>query len=763
MAMSPTGVGYSDRRGPGGAPDAELLLSQIDTLPTLPAIAMRLLEMSLQDHVGTRDVVELIASDQSLASRLLSLVNRASSGAKVNTVERAAVLLGLNVVRNLVLSIQIFETFTQRMEHEETAFDHAGFWRHSLAVGCAARLLAEVRRGKAGSPRAMSDPEEAFMCGLLHDLGKVVLESCFPKSYTRVLSRVARMQENIIDAEQAVFGLDHTLAGKRLGLHWKLPASVCDCIWLHHHTPASTPSRLDHPQLVQVVQLADRLVREMRIGYSGNDPLDGSSLDLAREWGLDESLIEEVRQRLPDLIESRAELIGLDRLSSRDVYQEAITRANAELARLNTYLQQANRRLEQRSVCLDALRRLNEELTDQDLHEDVCRVAVEACGLVMPQRPIALLVHSPCRSVLALACFHDEESEVVVSTLRAPEGGAGWEAERRSPQWQPCSRLPREIGDELEGVLGEPGRWFLSPTGPYETCGVLVVTDETTPAADESLTVLMHAVETRLRLAEGRARSIRLNEELVEMNRALVASQADLTRARSLLMVGEMAAGAAHEMNNPLAVISGRAQILMKQLGDPEQIRSCRLIVDHAQRASAIVNELIAFAKPDPPEPDTWSPAWLLGEVRRDWVAKGALGAEEFSISLSDELPKVRADASQIRKLFDEVIRNAVEAMEEVTPRRLDINCSGHLADERIVVNIRDNGRGIPPEILDRVTTPFFSHRRAGRGRGLGLSLAVRYAEINGGRLRISSRPGEGTTVAVTLITEAGLSSQESS
>jgi signal transduction histidine kinase len=246
---------------------------------------------------------------------------------------------------------------------------------------------------------------------------------------------------------------------------------------------------------------------------------------------------------------------------------------------------------------------------------------------------------------------------------------------------------------------------------------------------------------------------MRLNEELVEMNRAVVASQADLTRARSLLMVGEMAAGAAHELNNPLAVISGRAQILIKEITDPQQARACRLIVDHAERASAIVNELIAFAKPDPPKPDTWSPAWLLGEIRREWIEKGAILAEEFSLSLSDELPKVHADASQIRKLFDEVIRNALDAMTESSPRRLDINCSAHLADERIVVSVRDNGRGIPPEILDRVTTPFFSHRQAGRGRGLGLSLATRYAEINGGRLRISSRSGEGTTVAITLPT----------
>jgi len=714
--------------------------------------------------VGTRDVVELIASDQSLSARLLSLVNRAGSEARVTTVDRAAVLLGLNVVRNLVLSIQIFETFTQRVEKDDTAFDHVGFWKHSLAVGCAARLLATERNGRAGRGKAALDPEEAFMCGLLHDLGKVVLDSCFPKSYARVLARVSRMHENMIEAEQKVFGLDHTLAGKRLAGHWKLPPFVSDCIWLHHHTPGTTPSRLARPEMVHTVQLADRLVREMRIGFSGSDRLDAASEDLAREAGLGDDLVERVKQALPELIESRAALIGLDRLTSRDVYQEAMTHANAELARLNTTLQQANRRLEQRSVCLDALQVLNEALAPEDLHENVCKAAVRAAASssksptstnfsrahLLPHRPIVLVAHSRTRQLLVTACYHDEQAEVRLRALRISERRVFGQV-TSGYHWHPVADLSHELAEELENTLARPGRWILPLADQDAVLGALVISDDAAPEADDTLKALHQAMVTRLRLAEGQAQATRLNEELVEMNRALAASQAELTRARSLAMVGEMAAGAAHEMNNPLAVISGRAQILLQQIGDPDLTRSCQLIADHAHRASAIVNELIAFAKPDPPHPDIWSLAWLLGDIRAEWIATEEIREEEFELALSDEMPKVHADMSQSRKLFDEVIRNAIDAMREVTPKRLIINCSADLADEKIVVNVQDNGRGIAPEILDHVATPFFSHRQAGRGRGLGLSLAVRYAEINGGGIRISSQPGEGTTVSIIL------------
>jgi C4-dicarboxylate-specific signal transduction histidine kinase len=83
--------------------------------------------------------------------------------------------------------------------------------------------------------------------------------------------------------------------------------------------------------------------------------------------------------------------------------------------------------------------------------------------------------------------------------------------------------------------------------------------------------------------------------------------------------------------------------------------------------------------------------------------------------------------------------------------RRLTINCRSDVADERLVVRVEDNGCGMTPDVVERAVDPFFSHRPAGRGRGLGLSRAARYAEINGGKIRLSSRVKEGTAVIVEL------------
>jgi signal transduction histidine kinase len=224
-----------------------------------------------------------------------------------------------------------------------------------------------------------------------------------------------------------------------------------------------------------------------------------------------------------------------------------------------------------------------------------------------------------------------------------------------------------------------------------------------------------------------------------------------VARMRSLAMVGEMAAGAAHELNNPLAVISGRAQLLSRDDVSEEVNRSAALISEHAHRASAIVSELMDFAKPAPPQPVAWSPAAFLSRLRAEWIEKGGIAESAFELALSDDVADVLADASQSRMLFDALISNAVDAMREVSAPRLVVNCVPDLTDDRVVIRIQDNGCGMTPDVMERAMDPFFSYRNAGRGRGLGLSRAARYAEINGGRIRLASVPGEGTCVFVEL------------
>ncbi|MHC4609808.1 MAG: HDOD domain-containing protein [Planctomycetota bacterium] len=167
------------------APDSsrvELILGQLEQLPTLPPVAIRILQATTSPDTNAADIVSLIETDQALTAKILSLVRRSDMGVsrEVTTLSRAVVLLGFAAVRNAVLSIQIYETFAASQPGSAPGFDRSGFWKHSLAVACAAQSIA--RRGEGKVP-----PDEAFVCGLLHDLGKAALEACLPKAYARVV------------------------------------------------------------------------------------------------------------------------------------------------------------------------------------------------------------------------------------------------------------------------------------------------------------------------------------------------------------------------------------------------------------------------------------------------------------------------------------------------------------------------------------------------------------------------------------------------
>src|SRR3954469_22531858 len=240
----------------------ELILQQLEELPTLPAVALKVLEVTGNEDSSAKDVVQLISSDVALSSRILQLVHRADAGVRgdVNSVERAVILLGFDAVRSAVLAVSVFEMFSNQPGRKPNHFRVEEFWKHSVAVACCAELLAEELSATMGK-EAGFDPSEALICGLLHDLGKVALDAALPKSFDKVVEATELLRGNIADLERTVIGLDHMVVGKRLCERWGLPVSIRDCVWLHGQLPAALPATVKNPRLVNLITLADMLVR----------------------------------------------------------------------------------------------------------------------------------------------------------------------------------------------------------------------------------------------------------------------------------------------------------------------------------------------------------------------------------------------------------------------------------------------------------------------------------------------------------------------
>src|SRR5205807_8040772 len=166
-----------------------------------------------------------------------------------------------------------------------------------------------------------------------------------------------------------------------------------------------------------------------------------------------------------------------------------------------------------------------------------------------------------------------------------------------------------------------------------------------------------------LRTAQIREEARSLAENLADANRRLHSAQEEIQRSKTIISVGEMAAGAAHEMNNPLAVISGRSQLLASQLTDPKQKQAAKTISDQAHVITDIITELMAFAKPVPPKVVECELPELVGRALHEAKSQTDPADRQIEVTMTD-IPPVMVDPQQVTAALTEIISNALQATE---------------------------------------------------------------------------------------------------
>ncbi len=736
----------SDRR-------IELILQQLQQLPTLPAVALKVLEVTQDEGSSAKEVVELISADPVLTARILQLVHRADSGVRgeVNTVERAVVLLGFDAVRSGVLAVSVFQSFSGDKQAGSPHFKREEFWTHCIAVACCAELLAEaIANGRRGSDTV--SPQEAFVCGLLHDVGKVALDVALPKSYDKVIEAADLLRGNIADVERTVVGLDHMVVGKRLAEQWKLPATLRDCIWLHGQSPEALPSSVRNPLLVNLITLADLIVREHHIGYSGNYTFPVPRTALINAVGVSEDVVRDVQQRLIAHVEPRAKALGLGEARSAELYQSALEQANRELGRVGDQLAAKNRRLQIRAKFFDALAQFQGELRPDAPPQMVLQAIAQTAVTALQVSPVAAFSTLPSQE-LAEVVLLDQSGDVLATSvidcpprLSRPLTGEG-------PVLSTGAELEWLLGDVSPRLSGDQRYWMALEAEGACIGGVVwgARTGEgqrLSPQAQE-LMALAGGWSLALRTAQIREESRTLAEQLAETNRKLQSAQSELLRGRTLVSVGEMAAGAAHEMNNPLAVISGRSQLLASQLSDPKLKHAATSVFEQSHRLSQIITDLMDFAKPQPPKPVSTDLSELVGRALHDAKMLTEPADRRIEVTLS-EVPPVVVDPDQMKAALVEVIDNALQAS-DAHSGQITIHAAYDSYSGRVVLSVTDNGCGMDEQTLKRAFDPFFSSKPAGRRRGLGLAKALRWVESSGGSIRLESRPNAGTRAMVLL------------
>lgn len=234
---------------------------------------------------------------------------------------------------------------------------------------------------------------------------------------------------------------------------------------------------------------------------------------------------------------------------------------------------------------------------------------------------------------------------------------------------------------------------------------------------------------------------------VLDVLRARAEDEERRARGATLAALAEFAAGAGHELNNPLAVIVGRAQLLMGREADPKRLRSLRAILTQAQRAHRILRDLMYVARPPEPRARFCRPDEILDSSVRDLRPEAEERGVLLSLEPSAHQARAWSDPDGLRHLADTFLRNAVEA----TPKGGSVRVVSEGDLSTIRWRVHDNGRGINPVEAKHLFDPFFCGRAAGRGHGLGLPRAARFLALCGGDVRWSSTPGAGSNFEIRM------------
>ena len=213
--------------------------------------------------------------------------------------------------------------------------------------------------------------------------------------------------------------------------------------------------------------------------------------------------------------------------------------------------------------------------------------------------------------------------------------------------------------------------------------------------------------------------------------------------------LGELLAGVAHELNNPLSVVVGYVMMLQESVDDPKVARRLREVSTAADRCARIVRTFLAMARQRPTEV---SPL-RIDEIVRVAVEVAGHGLRasggEIVLDLAPDLPRVMADGDQIAQVFANLVVNAEHAMAGRDPARLTISATR--SGDAVAIRFADTGSGIDPALRSRIFDPFFTTKDVGTGTGVGLAFSHRIVTSHGGRLSVDSEPGRGATFTVTL------------
>ena len=670
--------------------------SDLLALPVLPAIMKALLEMVDGEYTDFQKQMQLFSCDPVLSASLLAMSNLFSGPTKPIG-QRMLAALGSTTIRTLVVT-----TALQQSSFLLPTPTLNLFWRHALRCAHLARRLAERT--------AYPDPEEAYLCGLLHDLGKLVISvhSAMAPDEIETLGRVAQTPGEAVELEQRLFGVDHCVLGAEQSEAWQLPVWFADAIRFHHLSAEAL--RGAHP-LLRLLHVANTLSQD-------HEPAAAGLADAGILLGLSPAILEPIRAETAAKVERLAMELGFAATEGEAKRHQA--RASLEFT------------LDEIAL-IDAVR---SELSGAD-DPSALREAVKRCTVLLADLTLVDFFHcdSPTGTLRGSPSAQWPDGFAI-----DPEGAAN-AVQRALQKRQICHSLdpeipPGVIDRQLARQWNREGVWCLPLHAGERLLGILVA-----GVSRAQLPRLLRRERLWNRFAAAAAIAL-IAQEQREIRQRCAQKDRELLERQRLR-------AAIHEISNPLTIVRHSLYLLSTRLGEPAA-EELRVLQEEVERASRILRRL---AEVDESTEDSgFDLNRTIGDLARvlDETLCRSRGIN-LHFQLADGLAPLTQGRDAIRQILLNLVRNAAEALREggcitVTTQN-GINLHGR---PYLEIAVADNGPGLPEALLTQLFEPVATAKSEGHA-GVGLSIVKNLVEAMGGQVGYRPNPGGGAVFLVLL------------
>lgn len=679
-------------------------------LPSLPHVLLRLIEACDNDETSTNELAEIISSDPAVAGKVIALGNSAYFGlaGKLQTVDRVVVHLGRAAIKNLVLSTSILEAFSQVKPTPSFRLDE--FWRHSFQCAATARLLAQAVE--------IPQKEEAFLAGLLHDIGKLIFVVQPGHAYEEPGPARVSLEEPL-QKEMETFGCDHAEAGNFFLEQNGFSTLTADAVLHHHQSRARIEGALDLSRIIWTANLlsqTDPALKESGLNAAG------SLFELSRETVL--AIMEQAGTELQETAQAFGLEFAAEGENEGSPFQE-----------------------EKREEMLGAVRDqalllgvLN-SLVEADDQEKIIRVIHHGSRILFDLSKIIVFIHEPGTEKLIAAPLGSKPTSRAAHLKISLRRSETLPAKAFKTQ-RPCSSFAVKAGEltiadeQIIRLMGAEGLFCFPVSARDARVGVIAAglsesEAENLAAKKKLLKIFTKQIGLCLHLQKFKQnQTSRIIQERMEASSAM---------ARMVV----------HETNNPLGIIRNYISILANKLGPEGQVgEELRILKEELERVRQIIKRLI-LVNPDQQSPEPLDISKGVRDIMKLLNSSLLVPAGvKLTLSLPPSLPPVRAEGAKIIQIVTNLVKNAVEAMPE--GGGITIAAKPSEDGRQVLLFFKDDGPGLP----DSIRTRLFEPGRSTKGKdhfGLGLSIVRNLVAEMNGVIDCRTDQEKGTTFIIQL------------